>query len=334
MIAPVRAEIPPPAPPGGRPLRTLAAIVGPTAAGKSALALAVAEQGGAAILSVDSRQLYRRFDLGTAKPTPDERARVPHFGIDVAEPTERWSAARWAEACEGWVSACDRQGLIPLLVGGTGLYLRALAEPLFAEPPLDAEHRARLASVLDAMSLSELRRWVATLDPARAHLQRAQLHRAVEVALLTGERISVLHARHARPARFALRCLVVDPGPVLASRIATRVDAMLAAGWLDEVRALATREAVDAPAWQSTGYDVWRAHLEGALPFAAARDRVIIDTRRYAKRQRTWFRHQLGASPVVRVDPGAPGAPDVALAWWRTHVAAPPHPATRHEDAA
>jgi len=315
------------------PVRTLPAIVGPTAAGKSALALALAERGGAAILSADSRQLYRRFDLGTAKPSPHERACTPHFGVDVAEPTERWSAARWAEACEGWVAGCDRLGLTPMLVGGTGLYLRALSDPLFAEPALDAERRERLAVVLEAMPVDELRRWVAVLDPARAHLQRTQLLRALEVALLTGERISALHARHARPARFALRYLVVDPGPALASRIAARVDAMLAAGWLDEVRALMTRVPANAPAWQSTGYDVWRAHLGGALPFAAARERVIIDTRQYAKRQRTWFRHQLGAAPVVHLDPAAPGALDAALAWWRTEPATP-HPATRHEDAA
>jgi tRNA dimethylallyltransferase len=322
-------------------LRTLPAVVGPTAAGKSALAVALAERVGAAVVGADSRQLYRRFDVGTAKPTPAERARAPHFGVDVADPEERWSAARWADACEAWVAAADALGRAPLLVGGTGLYLRALAEPLFAEPPLDPARRAALAAVLDARPTEELRRWVRTLDPARAHLQRTQLLRAVEVALLAGERISALHARRARPPRFALRYLVVDPGPPLAVRIERRVDDMLAAGWLDEVRALADQVAPDAPAWQSTGYDVWREHLAGRLPFAEARGRVVVATRQYAKRQRTWFRHQLAGAPVLRLDPDAPDALDAALVWWRAEgraeggAGAPAeHPATPDEDAA
>lgn len=298
-------------------LRTLPAIVGPTAAGKSALALALAETVGGAILSADSRQLYRGFDVGTAKPTPTDRARLPHLGVDVAPPTERWTAGRWANACEAWVEACDAGGRAPILVGGTGLYLRALAEPLFAEPPLDPARRDALGQVLAGYTTAELRRWVAALDPARAALQRTQLVRATEVALLTGERISALHARDARPARFAIRYLVVDPGPVLATRIADRVDRMLAGGWLDEVRALAASVPADAPAWQSTGYDVWRRHLAGDLGVDEARTRVVVATRQYAKRQRTWFRHQLGASSVTHVDPDRPDALDRVLAWWR-----------------
>jgi tRNA dimethylallyltransferase len=310
----------------------LCAVVGPTAAGKSALALAVAERVGGAVLSADSRQLYRAFDVGTAKPTAAERRRVPHFGVDVADPTERWSAARWADACERWVADCDAARRAPLVVGGTGLYLRALADPIFAEPPLDPARREALYRVLDARPTEELRRWARVLDPARAHLQRTQLLRAVEVALLTGERISVLHARRARPARFTVRYLVVDPGPVLADRIAARVDAMLAAGWLDEVRRLAAVVPPGAPAWHSTGYDVWRAHLAGALGLAEARERVIVATRQYAKRQRTWFRHQLAGASVVRIDPDAPGALDRALDWWRqpaSGVQTTPHPAAR-----
>lgn len=302
--------------PNDPPVRVLSAVVGPTAAGKSALALHVAEAVGAAVISADSRQLYRGFDVGTAKPTAAERARVPHYGVDVADPTERWSAARWADACAAWVADADARGTPPLLVGGTGLYLRALAAPLFAEPALDPERRARLATVLEGLPLGELRRWVLALDAARAHLGRAQLLRAAEVALLTGERISALHVRHARPARFAVRYLVVDPGPALAGRIAQRVDAMLDAGWLDEVRALAASVPPEAPAWQASGYGAWRAHLDGALSFDAARARVVTETRQYAKRQRTWFRHQLASASVLRLDPSVPGAAKAALAWW------------------
>ena len=296
---------------------TLSVICGPTAAGKSALALRLAERVGAAILSADSRQLYRHFDIGTAKPTLAERARVTHFGIDVADPTERWSAARWADACSAWLQDAAAQGRAPLIVGGTGFYLRALAEPLFAEPPLDQARRAELAGWLATLPLSELRRWVETVDPERAHLQRTQLSRAVEVALMSGRRLSEWHAHAARPARHVLRYLVVDPGPVLAERIARRVDAMLRAGWLAEVAALTDTVPADAIAWKSSGYDALRRHLRGELSLAEARELVLIETRQYAKRQRTWFRHQLAASAVLRVDPDDPRADEVVLAWWQ-----------------
>lgn len=304
----------------------LRAICGPTAAGKSALALRLAERVGAAIVSADSRQLYRGFDVGTAKPTPEERARVPHFGVDVAQPTDRWSAARWADACDGWIAAAAARGRAPLLVGGTGFYLRALAEPLFEEPPIDASRREALAAWLEALPLPELRRWVTRVDPARAHLQRTQLLRAVEVALLTGRRLSDWHAQAARPARHALRYLVVDPGPVLAERIAARTHAMVAAGWVEEVRALMARVPADAIAWKASGYDAVRRHVRGELTLAEARELVVIETRQYAKRQRTWFRHQLPPSAVVRVDPDDPEADAIAAAWWRgEHDDGPSH---------
>ena len=296
---------------------TLPVICGPTAAGKSALALRLAERVGAAILSADSRQLYRDFDVGTAKPTSAERARVPHFGVDVAEPTERWSAARWADACAQWVDEAAAIGRAPLLVGGTGFYLRALAAPLFEEPPLDEGRRDALAAWLATLSLAELRRWATAFDPVRAHLQRTQLTRAVEVALLTGKRLSDWHAGGARPAAHELRYLVVDPGAVLAERIARRVDAMLDAGWVAEVAALTERVPAEAIAWKASGYEALRRHLRGELSLAEARELVVIETRQYAKRQRTWFRHQLPASAVQRVNPDDPHADEIVLAWWR-----------------
>lgn len=318
-------------------LRVLPAIVGPTGAGKSALAMALAREVGAAIVSADSRQVYRGFDVGTAKPTPAERAEVPHHGLDVAEPTERWSAARWADDCVGWVAACDAAGTPPLLVGGTGLYLRVLSGAFWREPPLAPDRRAALGGFLEALPPAELHRWALALDPARASLGRTQLLRAVEVALLTGERLSRWHQRDAEPPRFALRYLVVDPGPVLGARIERRVDAMLGAGWLDEVRVLALRVPADAPAWNASGYATWRDHLRGELPFAAARARVVTVTRQYAKRQRTWFRHQLAGASVLRLNPDAPDALGAARAWWRGAdvPALDPHPyAPAREDAA
>ena len=295
--------------------RELRVVCGPTAAGKSALAMRLAEQFDAAILSADSRQVYRGFDIGTAKPTPDERARVRHFGIDVAEPTERYSAARWSEAADEWIAECDAAGTMPLIVGGTGFYLRALFEPLFAEPAMDETARAGLAAELSPLPLDELRARCGALDPARAHLGRTQLLRAIEVATLTGTPISELHAEAARHARYRPRYLVVDPGPALVARIEHRVDAMLESGWPEEVAALAREVPDDAPAWNATGYDAVRELVGGRITRAAARERVVIGTRQYAKRQRTWFRHQLSGD-VRLLDPTSPDAVAAATEWF------------------
>jgi tRNA dimethylallyltransferase len=290
-------------------------VCGPTAAGKSALAMRLAERHRLAIVSADSRQLYRGFDVGTAKPTAADRARVEHFGIDVAEPTERYSAARWAGSVGDWISEARRVASGALVVGGTGFYLRALAAPLFAEPELDAGRRAAIARVLAPLPLDELRRWAAALDPDRAALGRTQLLRAIEVALLTGERLSALQARHARAGAYTLRYLVADPGPVLAQRIADRVGAMLAGGWVDEVRRLERHVAGDAPAWSASGYATMRRLAHGELSEREAVERVTIETRQYAKRQRTWFRHQLPEEHVTRVNPDDAQVDAIADAW-------------------
>ena len=282
----------------------------------------LAERHGLVIVSADSRQVYRGFDVGTAKPSAADRARVLHAGIDVADPHERYSAARWADDARGWLDAAARDGREALVVGGTGFYLRALAEPLFDEPPLDASRRARLQAALDGLDAAELRRWCLALDPERAALGRAQQLRAVEVALLAGERLSALHRR--APSRPALRAryLVVDPGAALADRIRQRVLAMLAAGWADEARALDARLPESAPAWTASGYRTVREVARGTLTSAEAADRVTVETRQYAKRQRTWFRHQLPAAAVTHADPTAPDAAEAAERWWQTRCAA------------
>ncbi|HEX7121384.1 MAG TPA: tRNA (adenosine(37)-N6)-dimethylallyltransferase MiaA [Gemmatimonadaceae bacterium] len=294
---------------------SLPVICGPTAAGKSALALRLAEEQGLAIISADSRQIYRGFDIGTAKPTREERARVPHFGIDVVAPHERYSAAAWAAAVPGWITEAQALGRRPLVVGGTGFYLRALFRPLFEEPPVAPERRQALAQWLERLSTDELRRWCQSLDPARASLGRTQLVRAVETALLTGHRISVLHRERSRAPHLTARYLVLDPGPALADAIARRVDGILAAGWLDEVRALTATVPPTAPAWSATGYDAMRRVVTGEWPLARAREAVIVATRQYAKRQRTWFRHQLPES-ATRMNPQAPDAMERLRAWW------------------
>lgn len=274
----------------------------------------------AAILSADSRQIYRRFDIGTAKPTHDERALVSHFGIDVAEPAERYSAARWAVEARGWIGDAADLGKEPVVVGGTGLYIKALAEPLFSAPQVDAARRAQLERELEAKSVADLRKWCEVLDPPRAHLGRTQLLRAVETALLAGERISDLHAEHnaarSNEASGRIAYLVVDRAAQLGGRIEARVDGMLEAGWADEVRELIRAVPPDAPAWKASGYALMREHVEGRLDLSTARQRVIIETRQYAKRQRTWFRHQLPPAAVTLVNPEDSQARAVVREWW------------------
>lgn len=289
-------------------------MCGPTGAGKSALALALAEAHGLTILVADSRQVYRGFDIGTAKPTREEQQSVPHVGIDLAEPTERFSAAAWAARAHAVLQRLGAHRV--LIVGGTGLYLRALVAPLFDEPVLDAERRKALGAYLDALDTPTLRRWVETLDPRRAALGRTQLLRAAEMALLAGRRISALHRESARAPQWKARWLVVDPGDDLLPRIERRLDAMLAGGWMNEVGALAARVPADAPAWNACGYQALRAHIQGESTLDAARTAILVSTRQYAKRQRTWFRHQLKDEAVTAIDPCDADAAPRAARWW------------------
>ena len=291
-------------------------ICGPTAAGKSALAMKLAERHGAVVVSADSRQIYRGFDVGTAKPPVDDRSRVTHRGIDVADPTERYSAARWAHEARDWIRDAALRGRPVVIVGGTGFYLRALTEPLFEAPELDPIRRAALERVFASTATEVLRRWCTNLDPERSHLGRAQLIRSVETALLTGQRLSELHRTRARAPEIEGRYLVVDPGATLANRIERRFDAMIADGWAEEVESLSRSVDEAAPAWKASGYSTIRDMVAGRISKDEARERVIIETRQYAKRQRTWFRHQLDESATTRVDPDDPGAEAVVRDWW------------------
>lgn len=298
-------------------------ICGPTAGGKSALAMKLAGKQRIAIICADSRQVYRSFDIGTAKPTREECDLVPHFGIDIVEPTERYSAARWADDATGWIAEARTRGLTPVVVGGTGLYIRALFEPLDDVPELDASRRAALDEFLREQTSEELHRWCDHLDPSRAGLGKTQLIRAIETALLSGTRISESHGSASSslsPTRaFRPSYLVVDPGPVIHRRIEARFEEMLERGWLGETRRLSETVPEDAPAWKASGYGAMREVARGATDLATARSRVIIETRQYAKRQRTWFRNQLQKKPdtrVARVDPESPGGDLVVQHWW------------------
>ena len=296
-------------------MRDVAIICGPTAAGKSAIAIALAARSGGLLISADSRQIYRGFDIGTAKPSMADRAAVPHCGIDIVEPSERYSAARWAESATTWLRAAALREQPVIIVGGTGFYLRALEEPLFQSPPLDPARRREVLVALEAASTESLRERCRAIDPARAELGRTQLLRALETFELTGRPLSAWLAERARPSDVRAHYLIVDPGAVLRERIASRVQQMLDAGWEREVKRLTHSVPADAPAWNACGYAMLRSAQSGELSRDAAIERTVIDTRQYAKRQRTWFRHQLPVDRVTRLDPTAPDALARAKTW-------------------
>ncbi len=312
------------------------AIVGPTGAGKTALSVAVAKRIGGEIVSMDSRQIYRGMDVGTAKASESDRAAVPHHGLDVRDPGERYSAGQFGRDARRWIAEIGARGRVALVVGGTGFFLKVLTEPIFREPPLDQGRRMRLEKLLGRMPGIELERWVHALDPARARVAaqggRQRMVRTLSVALLTGRPLSEWHRRRpaeAPPLR-ALACLLEVPPEVLDARIRDRVHAMVADGLLDEVAALlAAGHSRADPGLNGVGYREMADHLDGAISLDAAIERTRAATRRYARRQRTWFRHQLGRG-TVRIDATAPLDQQCAAVVdaWRASVARTATPAT------
>ncbi len=280
---------------------TVPVIVGPTAVGKTAVVGELSHLTRLAVVSADSRQIYRGLDIGTAKPDRRFREAVPHFGIDLVDPGERYSAGRFAREAADWLRNLPRDRR-PVVVGGTGLYVRALTEGLFKEPEMDPERRRRLAAWLRGMP--GLGRWASRLDPRYTGGGRQRAARVVEVALLTGRPLSWWQRAARvegvmRPLYFRLTL----PRAVLHRRIADRVDAMLAAGWVAEVEVLLRRGvSADAPGLDAVGYREIIGYLRGSLDRGSLRDAIVAATRRYAKRQETWFRHQLPAAQVITVD--------------------------------
>jgi len=274
---------------------TVAVIVGPTAVGKTAVAAALGAGRRCTVVSADARQVYRGLDIGTAKPSAELRARLPHLGIDVVEPGERYSAGQFARDAAGWLRDIAAAGREPLVVGGTGLYVRALTEGLFREPPLDPARRARLRAWTEALPAAALARWAGRLDAGFPGGGRQRAARAVEMALLTGRPLSWWQ-RSAREGGVMTPWYIVLTAPreVLQRRIAARVDAMLAAGLVEEVRGVLARGIPpDAPGLDAVGYRETVAMLAGRLAPGDLRAAIVRATRRYAKRQETWFRHQL-----------------------------------------
>ncbi len=303
-------------------MRPWMCIVGPTGAGKSALAMALAERRGLAIVSADSRQIYRHFNIGTGKPSHADRLRIPHYGLDVIDPQARYSAHHWATEARRWCAHAVESGTYPVIVGGTGFYISALVEPLDAMPELDPVRRERLDRWLAHLDRHELVRWCTILDPQRAHLGRTQLLRAIETALLAGLRLGD-HLRlpsSANADASSARYLLVDPGDSLYVRIASRVREMTDHGFVAEVARLKQRYGPEVPAWKACGYSAMRDALNGLNSLEWAIERTIIESRQYAKRQRTWFRHQLPQPLVTRVDPMRGDILERTLAWWDAGV--------------
>ena len=280
---------------GGHDRPLVAVLVGPTGVGKTAVAAEIAKLRPVTVISADARQVYRHLDIGTAKPPSALRAVVPHLGIDLIEPGERYSAGRFAREAVVWLEQVRAAGREPLVVGGTGFYVRALAEGLFQEPPLDPVRRESLRAWAARLPVARLAHWAARLDRGFAGGGRQRGARAIEVALLTGRALSWWQ-REAR-ATGAMRPWYIHltlPRDVLHRRIAARVDRMLAEGLVAEVRGL-LEGGLDAkaPGLDGVGYREIVAMLRGSLPASGLRDAIVVATRRYAKRQETWFRHQL-----------------------------------------
>jgi tRNA dimethylallyltransferase len=277
--------------------------MGPTASGKTALACRLADRFPVELVSVDSALVYRGMDIGTAKPDRATLARYPHALIDIRDPAQPYSAADFAADAVTAMHAITARGNIPLLVGGTGLYFRALHEGLSDLPEADPEVRARLAAEAGQAGWAAMHQRLVRLDPiagGRIKPGDAQrIQRALEVIELTGRPLSEQQQSTRRP--FAWRVLKLalvpaDRGP-LADRIAVRFDQMLAGGFLDEVRKLRERGDLhpDLPAIRAVGYRQAWEHLDGATSLPEFRDRGVFATRQLAKRQRTWLRAQVDA---------------------------------------
>jgi tRNA dimethylallyltransferase len=281
-------------------------LLGPTAAGKSALALALAERFGGEIVSADSAQVYRGMDIGTAKPDAAARARAPHHLLDLIEPTDAYSAARFRRDAIVAIDAVRARGRVPIVAGGTMLYFKALREGLSALPTADPAVRAALDARAARAGWPALHAELARIDPATAarlaSTDAQRIQRALEVHALTGRPLSALQG--ARDVASPIgRSIVVALAPAdrarLHAAIARRFDAMLDAGLLDELRELRKRYALhpNLPSMRCVGYRQAFAYLEGYGDRAALRERGIAATRQLAKRQLTWMR-AMGVEPI------------------------------------
>jgi tRNA dimethylallyltransferase len=289
---------------GGRPTGVLA-IVGATATGKSELAVAVAERLGGEIVSADAFAVYRGFDAGTAKPSARLRERVPHHLVDARDPREPWSAGEFAAEARRLCDEILARGRLPILAGGTGFYVRAFFGGLFEGPRRDDALRRALGAVKERRGAGFLVRMITLLDPAAARsvgaVDGARAIRLLEILFLSGARPSRLFREKPGPGwdKPSVKVLLTLPRDVLYGRIAARFQSGFVNELPTEVRGLlAAGVPLAAPAFQAIGYRDTAALVSGALTGAAWAERLLRETRRYAKRQEAWFRRESGLVPV------------------------------------
>jgi len=281
------------------------AIVGPTASGKTGLSLEVGKRLGGEIISMDSRQIYRGMDIGTGKVSLPERALVPHHGLDIRDPDEGYSAGQFARDARQWIEDIQGRGRVPVLVGGTGFFLKALTEPMFKEPELDQSRLQRLRAFLNDLPQERLTEWIRVLDPGREGVVgegRQRATRTVEMALLSGRPLSWWHVESG-PSEQPLEGLIVlldPPRDALYEKINRRVGLMVEDGLVQEVQKLLdTGYGPNDPGMTGAGYREIASFLRGDCTLAEATEEIQRSHRKYARRQTTWYRHQLPDGMVV-----------------------------------
>jgi len=274
-------------------------LVGATASGKSDVAMRLAARLGGEIVGADSRQIYLGLEIGTEAPTREDRARVAHHLVAFLDPSETYSAGRYGREARAGIQEIESRGRLPIVAGGSGLYIRALLEGLFEGPSRDDTIRARLMRRIRDEGLDALRKELGRVDPeALAGIlpgDPVRVVRALEIYELTGRPISALRRERAREPFPALLFGLRWPRPVLRDRIAARLDRQLERGFLEEAKRLAgTALPESAPGPRTLGYRELLAHLRGAMTLESARQAIALKTRQLAKRQETWFRNTPG----------------------------------------
>ena len=281
-----------------KPAPLLVVILGPTASGKTSLSLALAEKFGGEVVSCDSVAVYRGFDLGTAKPSPAERARVPHHLLDIAEPSQPFTAGDYSKQARAAINNIASRGKMPIVVGGTGLYLRALLDGLFAGPPRSEDLRERLRAAAELNGPGHLHRLLAHLDPAAAEKIHANDHskliRAIEVCLAARSKMSELWQKGRDPLTgFRILRVGLDPDrSALYDRINQRAAEMFRNGLAQETKSLREKLGDDVPALTSLGYKQAMLLLNKEIDEPTAIASAQQGHRNYAKRQMTWFRRE------------------------------------------
>jgi tRNA dimethylallyltransferase len=294
----------------------LTIVAGPTGSGKTALAVALAQRLDAEIVSADSQAVYRHFDVGTAKPSPEQLTAVPHHLVSIVEPTEDFSAVRWAELARSAIQDIRARGRRVLIVGGTGLYIRVLLHGI-VDVPSTASVRPSLVREWKQLGPEWMHRRLASVDPESAARIPAndamRVIRALEIRMLTGQRASALRRAHQfAPAQYPFTLWFLDPdNELLADRLAQRTRAMFEGGLIEETERLVAAGYRGTAPMKSVGYRQALAVIDRRMSPAEAEAETLLETRRYAKRQRTWFRREEGTRFV---------APPYAAVWVEAEI--------------